>query len=185
MAQIVTITNPLTGQPAQVDQLEHTAQQIDDAIARSLPGGAIDIALSKKQYYLANGVLLDASDSEIRGTGTATVCVETNGISRIDFSIKITAASTSQSSFDYGINPALLTAANANIPAITPMHGGVLSILYEGTYRDINGYGAYLTGANRWVPTRVYGVDGAAGLWGSTVLPVNTVLVGTCYGTVN
>ena len=48
MAQIVTITNPLTGQPAQVDQLEHTAQQIDDAIARALPGGAIDIALQKK-----------------------------------------------------------------------------------------------------------------------------------------
>ena len=37
MAQIVTITNPLTGQPAQVDQLEHTAQQIDDAIARAIP----------------------------------------------------------------------------------------------------------------------------------------------------
>ena len=35
MAQIVTITNPLTGQPAQVDQLEHTAQQIDDAVAAS------------------------------------------------------------------------------------------------------------------------------------------------------
>ena len=49
MAQIVTITNPLTGQPAQVDQLEHTAQQIDDAIARALPGGAIDIALQKKE----------------------------------------------------------------------------------------------------------------------------------------
>ena len=48
MAQIVTITNPLTGQPAQVDQLEHTAQQIDDAIARALLGGAIDIALQKK-----------------------------------------------------------------------------------------------------------------------------------------
>lgn len=48
MAQIVTITNPLTGQPAQVDQLEHTAQQIDDAIARALPGGAIDITLANK-----------------------------------------------------------------------------------------------------------------------------------------
>ena len=48
MAQIVTITNPLTGQPAQVDQLEHTAQEIDDAIARALPGGAIDLALSNK-----------------------------------------------------------------------------------------------------------------------------------------
>ena len=32
MAKITTITNPLTGQPAQVDQLEHTAQQIDDGL---------------------------------------------------------------------------------------------------------------------------------------------------------
>ena len=48
MAQIVTITNPLTGQPAQVDQLEHTAQQIDDAIARALPGGDIDSLLNGK-----------------------------------------------------------------------------------------------------------------------------------------
>ena len=48
MAQIVTITNPLTGQPAQVDQLDHTAQHIDDAIARALPGGAIDVALQNK-----------------------------------------------------------------------------------------------------------------------------------------
>lgn len=32
MAHIVTITNPVTGQPAQVDQLDHTAQQIDDAV---------------------------------------------------------------------------------------------------------------------------------------------------------
>lgn len=48
MAQIVTITNPLTGQPAQVDQLEHTAQQIDDAIARALPGGDIDTLFAGK-----------------------------------------------------------------------------------------------------------------------------------------
>ena len=48
MAQIVTITNPLTGQPAQVDQLDHTAQQIDDGIARALPGGGIDTLLAGK-----------------------------------------------------------------------------------------------------------------------------------------
>ena len=48
MAQIVTITNPLTGQPAQVDQLEHTAQQIDDSIGRALPGGEIDTLLTGK-----------------------------------------------------------------------------------------------------------------------------------------
>lgn len=48
MAQIVTITNPLTGQPAQVDQLEHTAQQIDDAIDRAKAGGEIDTLLNGK-----------------------------------------------------------------------------------------------------------------------------------------
>ena len=48
MAKITTITNPLTGQPTQVDQLEHTAQEIDDAIAQALPGGAIDVALQNK-----------------------------------------------------------------------------------------------------------------------------------------
>lgn len=48
MAQIVTITNPLTGQPAQVDQLEHTAQQIDDATARALEGGVIDQLMAGK-----------------------------------------------------------------------------------------------------------------------------------------
>ena len=63
MAKITTITNPLTGQPAQVDQLDHTAQEIDDAIARSLPGGDIDIALQKKvnpnlldNWYFGNPV---------------------------------------------------------------------------------------------------------------------------------
>ena len=187
MAKIVTITNPLTGQPAQVDQLDHTAQQIDDAISRALPGGAIDTALQKKQYYLANGVLLNGS-SEIRGTGTATVCIDTNGIARVDFSIKITAASTDSSSFDYGISPALLTSINANIPYITPMHGGVLTVMRDGVLIDsINGYGAYLTAGNngKWAPTRLYTVDGTAGIWGSTMFAVNDVLVGTCYGTVN
>ena len=58
MAQIVTITNPLTGQPAQVDQLEHTAQEIDDGISRALPGGAIDIALQNK----ANATVAEQHD---------------------------------------------------------------------------------------------------------------------------
>ena len=69
MAQIVTITNPLTGQPAQVDPLDHTAQEIDDAIARALPGGEIDMTWANKlggiestdypgcYYRLVNGVV--------------------------------------------------------------------------------------------------------------------------------
>ena len=51
MAKITTITNPLTGQPAQVDQLDHTAQQIDDGIgfeSTDYPGC---------YYRLVNGVV--------------------------------------------------------------------------------------------------------------------------------
>ena len=75
MAQIVTITNPLTGQPAQVDQLEHTAQQIDDAIGRALPGGEIDSLLSGKAPagYGLGGIakILTSSDdlNNIKTTG--------------------------------------------------------------------------------------------------------------------
>lgn len=39
MAQIITITNPLTGQPQQVIQSDYTAQQIDDAISAINNGG--------------------------------------------------------------------------------------------------------------------------------------------------
>ena len=75
MAQIVTITNPLTGQPAQVDQLDHTAQQIDDAIGRALPGGEIDSLLSGKAPagYGLGGIakILTSSDdlNNIKTTG--------------------------------------------------------------------------------------------------------------------
>lgn len=55
MAKIVEVTNPVTGQPTQVDQLDHTAQQIDDAIARALPGGYYDKWVSQ----LVNPNLLD------------------------------------------------------------------------------------------------------------------------------
>lgn len=48
MATIVEMITPLTGLPEQVDKLDHTAQEIDDAVGRSLPGGAIDTALQRK-----------------------------------------------------------------------------------------------------------------------------------------
>lgn len=71
MAQIVTITNPLTGQPAQVDQLDHTAQEIDDAIARALPGGAIDTLLAGKAPA---GYGLGTTPKQITDWNAANVC---------------------------------------------------------------------------------------------------------------
>ncbi|MDY3691849.1 MAG: hypothetical protein SO072_07750 [Dysosmobacter sp.] len=48
MAKIVEYINPITGAPEQVDQLDHTAQEIDDAVGRSLPGAAIDASIQSK-----------------------------------------------------------------------------------------------------------------------------------------
>lgn len=55
MATIVEMINPLTGLPEQVDQLDHTAQEIDDAVALALPGGYYDKWVSQ----LVNPNLLD------------------------------------------------------------------------------------------------------------------------------
>lgn len=63
MATIVEMINPLTGLPEQVDKLDHTAQEIDDAVGRSLPGAAIDAAIQAKpnpnlldNWYFVNPV---------------------------------------------------------------------------------------------------------------------------------
>lgn len=63
MATIVEMINPLTGLPEQVDKLDHTAQEIDDAVGRSLPGAAIDAAIQAKpnpnlldNWYFGNPV---------------------------------------------------------------------------------------------------------------------------------
>lgn len=80
MAKIVDITNPLTGQPAKVDQLDHTAQEIDDAIARALPGGAIDTALGDKPEW-DGGNLQSVSIltwAENRGINAVNTHVSTN-----------------------------------------------------------------------------------------------------------
>lgn len=63
MATIVEMINPLTGLPEQVDKLDHTAQEIDDAVGRSLPGAAIDASIQAKpnpnlldNWYFGNPV---------------------------------------------------------------------------------------------------------------------------------
>ena len=75
MATIVEMINPLTGLPEQVDQLDHTAQEIDDAVGRSLPGAAIDAAINAKpnpnlldNWYFGNPVN-QRGQTEYAGSG--------------------------------------------------------------------------------------------------------------------
>lgn len=165
---------------------KHTRQVIDDAIDRALPGGAIDITLQIRRLYFVSGLLLDANGDTIEGVGTATINVDTNGIARIDFSIKITQTHTT-STFDFGINPALFTAKNANVPTITPIDGGTLVMISsDSKYAEGNGYGGtFQTDLGRWRPSRMYDTAGGIGGWASANLDAGMVLTGTCYGTVN
>ena len=112
MAQIVTITNPLTGQPAQVDQLEHTAQEIDDAIARALPGGAIDIALQNndpRRWGLGvDSILLDSLDNALE-TGWYKSNVGTPGTGYWNcHAIRYNSVSVTQMAFQYDNSGALI-----------------------------------------------------------------------------
>ena len=68
MAKIVTITNPLTGQPAQVDQLDHTAQQIDDAIDSVLSSGAGAHNSIYRGKYLGDSVTAEQYAAIAAGT---------------------------------------------------------------------------------------------------------------------
>ena len=59
MATVVSITNPITGAVEQVDKLDHTAQQIDDAVALAT--------------QLSNPNLLDNPDFAVNQRGTTSV----------------------------------------------------------------------------------------------------------------
>lgn len=67
MAKIVTITNPLTGQPAQVDQLDHTAQQIDDGL--NIARGVSNPNLLDNSVFLP-GCLVDQRQGYVVPLGT-------------------------------------------------------------------------------------------------------------------
>lgn len=66
MATVVSITNPITGAVEQVDKLDHTAQQIDDAVENAIPGGPIDAAIQAKP----NPNLLDNPNFAVNQRGT-------------------------------------------------------------------------------------------------------------------
>ena len=94
MAKITTITNPLTGQPAQVDQLDHTAQQIDDAVTRAIGYGlgttgkrVTDMNNAKESgFYSAIGSTnLPPNVSSAQYGSVLVLCSNTDRVSQVYF----------------------------------------------------------------------------------------------------
>lgn len=128
MAQIVTITNPLTGQPAQVDQLEHTAQQIDDAITRALPGGAIDIASSNKTPILQQIPIIYLTPENMNGIKEGAITLSKIG-NMVMFTMNILPES---GQVEYNKTYAVLPEGYRPIRGITfPSDNGIYKSLYS------------------------------------------------------
>lgn len=173
------LTLPAVSDPADITPINENFQKLDNALARRI--------------YHANGMLIDDPADGIRGYGTATVTLEPSGLARIDFSIGITqtGSATNGYYYHYGIDRDLLTTLNANIPAITPVWGGVLTVFQaDGTLSEHHvglgaGFEAHASG-KYWMPGRCYEASGdyggAWGGWEQGQFAVGHHLVGTCYG---
>ena len=66
MATIVEMINPLTGLPEQVDKLDHTAQEIDDAVTRAFKVSARNFL---RNWYFVNPVNQRGVSGTISTTG--------------------------------------------------------------------------------------------------------------------
>ena len=148
--------------------------------------------------YVAHGVIFDSASGNVRGIGTATVTVEAaTGCARIDFSIQITQDGVGTTDFLYGIDRDALRTINPNIPLITPVTGGVVTVYSASdtgatVSQAATHYGGLLSAHSNkkyWNLARVYdlntdGVTGKVGAWPQSTFKTLARLVGTCYGKV-
>ena len=161
--------------------------------AHVLPDKSGTIALTsevEENVYRYTGMLLNASpnvSSNIEGYGTATISLR-NGIARIDFFVRITQNSDNTEVFNYGINRDLFKSAIGNVE-VTPVEKGVFTFYNSSGALNIDrtGYGGTPDNINRdsqfWGIGRMHNTAGIVGGWPTVQFPVNTMIVGTIYGT--
>ena len=138
-----------------------------------------------KSVCIANGQILKSSTTSVAGLGLATVEVS-NGIARIDFSLKITNTSGSSSDFDWGVSIEKLREINPNIPNIKPIQGGYF-YTDQGNNSELVGYGSMFSTTSSelyWLPARYYTTSGDLGGWASNIVRSNCIWFGCCFGEV-
>lgn len=136
------------------------------------------------QEYDFKGIILNSDGGTIKGSGTAhiTMC---NGIARIDFALMIETEDSTAHTY-WGINRDYFRTLTGKI--INVNEGGVFTYYKpDGTINaDRQGYGGAFVVANQfWKPARVYksGSSYNYGSWANTLFPVDSRMVGCCFGT--
>ena len=131
-------------------------------------------------HYHVFGIIVDSHSG---GTMTARGCADITiigNLARVDFMITEKYNATHSDGYNWGINPALFTQIDSNIPLITPIakQGSWDAFGYN---RDRMQYGTtFDVSGDRWRPVRYYTTNGDIGAWSETVIP--NQYQGTCYG---
>lgn len=139
-------------------------------------------AIAPEIYTYSGKLLNDSANTHINGYGTAIITLS-NGIAKIDFTLKIETNSGTAYQ-DYGINRNLLVSTIGK--TITPVQSGSF-LVYNSTGEintNLSGYGGCFTVSNQfWKPARVYNTSGDVGSWSSDNFTAGRIISGTCYGT--
>lgn len=118
------------------------------------------------------------SGTAVVGTGTATLTYKMNEILQIDFNIKVTTSGSGTST--YGISTALLRTLSDEIPSLTPVDGGVLTVFNSsGALTNFMG-ASFLASGAYWKPAYVN--DGVLTGINESSFSNGMTLSGTCYG---
>lgn len=147
------------------------------------------LGITQRLYMVTGEILSSKEGGTTRGVGRATVHITPDRVARVDYAVKITKAGSVAGIYGVGIDAALLSSINANIPTITPKAGGVCTYYNtDGTVHTIKqGHGGTHTAhSTAWALGRIYNDNGAYGSWSDSNFEssVGTLITGTCYGTV-
>ena len=118
------------------------------------------------------------SGTAVVGTGTATLTYKMNELLQIDFNIKVTTSGSGTGT--YGISTALLRTLSDEIPSLTPVDGGVLTVFNSsGALTNLMG-ASFLADGAYWKPAYVN--DGVLTGINESSFSNGMTLTGTCYG---
>lgn len=146
-----------------------------------------EIAYIQPQIYSATGYIVSGNGG-IGGYGIAHLCF-TGDIAKIDFAFSVQAVGSS--SFVWGLNSIRMNTINPNIPStLTPIGSPCGTCTYynasgavDGTLTGYGGTVNEVAGSPQLFGFgRIYNTSGNNGSWGEGSIPVNTLIVGTCYG---
>ncbi len=179
------LTNPLT-QSDVVNNLTSTATNKPLSAAQGKKLGAYP------KIFNVIGEIANSDGGAARGTGVATVILYASGLAKIEYQYTITTAgtSTATTNFKWGLNRDLLSARNSNIPAITPVAGGVAewysaksNSTWSALHETYNGYGCtHTVNSQFWCASRNHNGTSVGAHPVSTAV-LNIRICGTCYGT--